>query len=158
MSNQDFIFKLIKHIDTQIKELLIDFLDLYQVVNYNEENGNLTVRRLHEKVNDIEEIIDGGKGYGDGKQVSMGYEPGDILIIMDLKGTKIVLGSIFNEFFEFKDKRIVPKKGEFVLNCKSFKLLNREGYGIIMNELGEMTVHASKVNFTQTPYTIEYKE
>lgn len=158
MASQDLFFKLGKYIDTKIKEKLFEFIDIYQVVSYNEIDGSIKVRRLYEKVDENEDIIDSGKGYGDKKQISMGYEPGDILLIIEINGTKIILTSLFNQFFDSKDNKLIPKKGEMLFNCKNFNILNKKGYGVVCDENGKMTFHATEINFTQTPINMEYKQ
>lgn len=159
MSDQKLYLMISEMIDKQIKEVMRNYIDLYQVVSYAETTGKITMKKLNERNEVLIEILDSGTGLGDAKCIKTGYAPGDILVVMELKGTKIILTSLYNEFFTQKDRRLIPSKNETIIKSNAgFKLLNKEGYGIECDESGNITIRGLTINHTQTKATLNYIE
>lgn len=159
MIDNRFFEKLSSFIDNKIKEALSNLIDIYQVVSYDENTGKVKMRKIYEKNDVLIEILDSGQGFGDKKTISIGYSPGDILVVLEIKGTKIILTSLFNDFFKEKDRKLIPNKNEMILKSASgFKLLNDEGFGITCDEFGNITIRGLTINHTQTPEELNYIE
>ena len=159
MLEENFMNKLDEYIENKVKDRFRKFIDFFQVVDYNEDTGKITLRKIYEKADEIVEIFDTGTGFGDKKQINTGYAPGDIVVLMDFKGSKIVVGSLFNDFFNEKDRKLIPKKNETIIKSNAgFKLLNKDGYGIVCDEEGNITIRGKTVNHTQTKETLNYIE
>lgn len=154
-----FMNDLSQFVDTKIKEALKKYIDLFEVIEYNESNGKVKIRKIHEKTEVIIEVLDTSIGLGDKKQITTGYAPGDILLVMELKGAKFILGSLYNDFFQGKDRKLIPEENEIIIKSnKGFKLLNKEGYGIVCDENGNITIRGNTIKHTQTKETLNYVE
>jgi hypothetical protein len=157
--DEKFMNGLANFVDTKIKEALKNYIDIYQVTEYNQTTGRIKIRGIHDKVDEDIEILDTSTGLGDKKQITTGYAPGDIVLVLEIKGTKIILGSMFNDFFKEKDRKLIPESNQTIIKSnKGFKILNKDGYGIECDESGNITIRGLTINHTQTVSELNYVE
>jgi hypothetical protein len=138
-------------------------IDMYEVVSYEVDVDNnqtlLKVRHvLHKTSNDS--IVISGIGLGNNKGIVSGYEVGDVLICLDLRGELIILTTIYNTMYSQKDTMVLPLQKELILKSAGggqikfteeggFEILNLNGEGIKMDKDDEITITAKYIDINR---------
>jgi len=131
-------------------------LEMFEIVTYDETNGNIVARRLFEK-NQITDIIVCSVGLGNDRGIAVGYEPGDYFIGAKINGQVFLLNTIYNEYNPIPDVKIIPKSKEMIIKSNSgskiklsqdgsFKVYNSNNYGIECDSSGNITIFGSQIN------------
>lgn len=149
MSESDFINTLRKMIKSNSKI----YLELFEVIKYDEVQRIIEIKRPYEKTSYTNVIIS-SVGLGDNRGVSIGYEVGDYVLVYDMSGQFVIVNSVHNVFFPGqKDTEIWPKPKEIIIQSSSlgriklqndsgFKIMQKDGYGIQCDKDGNIVINA----------------
>jgi hypothetical protein len=154
---QDFVTGLKRMIKANNKIML----ELFEITKYDSVNKKISIKRPYEKT-EFDNVLIGGVGLGNNKGVIIGYEVGEYVLVLDMMGQYVIVCSINNIFFpNKKDIQIWPLTKEIIIQTNalsriklkadgSFKLYNRENYGIECDANGNLILRGKTIKHTKT--------
>ena len=180
--DKNFIKKIIGYVEYKIEKILGIFIFTAQVKNikYVDEKINIEAINLENgfPIN-IKQVL--GTGIGNAKGIVNYPSEGDQILILNLFGYKIMLGSIYDIGNTQPDNQLLVENDEMLLVAKTngsyirffndntikvvgrngaklkiggngeFKLFDKNNYGIESDGSGNITIRRESVNHTQTP-------